>query len=137
MFGRPRKGGTNIDGNIGPLNGYLQANPVIHAPTTTTDFSPRLFQRYNIAAGQFEVQLDNGLHRKIGTGLRLPQVTYLYAANPRIPGQMRDNYGGFHKRGIDPQSYNNLVQNGPGAQPSNPGGPGKMAGNYLYNPGTT
>jgi len=119
----------------GPLNGYLTRASNRANPTTDKDHSPRLFPQYNGTGGQFDVQLNNGLRRRIGTGLRLP-VSYLYAAVPRVPGQQRDNQGGFHKHGIDPLSYQTLFDNGPGAQPANPGGPRKIAGDTFYNPGT-
>ena len=59
---------------------------------------------------------------------------YLWAVVPRIPGQTRDNFAGFHMRGIDPQSYAALIAVGPGSQPSNPGGPGKIAGRQYIPP---
>lgn len=59
---------------------------------------------------------------------------YLWAVAPRIPGQSRDNYGGFHARGIDPYSYAALIAQGPGSNPVNPGGPGKIAGRSYLNP---
>ena len=59
---------------------------------------------------------------------------YLWAVVPRIPGQTRDNFGGFHMRGIDPQSYAALLAAGPGSNPVNPGGPGKIAGRSYINP---
>jgi hypothetical protein len=59
---------------------------------------------------------------------------YLWAVVPRIPGQSRDNFAGFHMRGIDPQSYAALVAAGPGSNPVNPGGPGKIAGRSYINP---
>lgn len=59
---------------------------------------------------------------------------YLWAVVPRIPGQTRDNFAGFHMRGIDPQSYAALLAAGPGSNPVNPGGPGKIAGRSYINP---
>jgi hypothetical protein len=59
---------------------------------------------------------------------------YLWAVAPRIPGQSRDNFGGFHARGIDPYSYAALIAQGPGSNPVNPGGPGKIAGRSYLNP---
>jgi hypothetical protein len=119
----------------GELNGYLTRANNRANPSTDRDHSPRVFQEY-INTGQFDVQLNNGLHRRIGQGLRSPIVNYLYALTVQKSVGTHDDYGGKHKRGIDPLSYNALVQNGPGSQPANPGGPGKIASNYLYNPGT-
>lgn len=59
---------------------------------------------------------------------------YLWAVVPRIPGQTRGDFGGFHMRGIDPQSYAALIAAGPGSQPPNPGGPGKIAGRTYIPP---
>ncbi len=59
---------------------------------------------------------------------------YLWAVVPRIPGQTRDNFAGFHMRGIDPQSYAALIAAGPGSNPVNPGGPGRIAGKSYINP---
>jgi hypothetical protein len=121
-------------------NGNLTSSPRRHAPTTDLDSTPREYRRYVDASGFSHVQADNGLHRRVGSGLRGPLafVTYLYAMQPIIPGQTRDNYGGFHHpRGIDPQSYAQLWADGPGSQPVNPGGPGKIASNYFVNPGTS
>ena len=120
-------------------NGYLTATPNRHAPTTDKDSTPREYRRVVDASGFQHVQAINGLHRRIGQGLRGPLnfVSYLYAAMPIIPGQTRDNYGGFHHpRGIDPQSYAQLWADGPGSQPVNPGGPGRIAASHFVNPGT-
>lgn len=121
-------------------NGYLTRARNRAAPSTDKDSTPREFRRYVDASGFAHVQADNGLHRRVASGLRGPLafVNYLYAIQPIIPGQTRDNYGGFHHpRGIDPQSYAQLWADGPGAQPVNPGGPGKIASNYFVNPGTS
>jgi hypothetical protein len=124
---------------VGSVNGYLTANPSIHAPTTTTDHSVRDFRRF-VNVGQYDVQLRNGLRNGQGLGrMQVPGMiqSYLATSMPTIPGQRRDNWGGFHKRGIDPLSYAKLVSDGPGSQPQNPGGPGKIAAPTFYNPGTT
>lgn len=119
-------------------NGYLTKSPHRGIPTTDVDHSTREYQ-YPIDVGFRHVQINNGLFKRRAAGLRGPLnfVDWLYASYPIIPGQNRDNYGGFHKRGIDPQSYAQLWANGPGSQPVNPGGPGKIAAPYFYNPGTT
>ena len=119
------------------LNGYLTANPRIHAPDTTTDHSPVEFRRFVNASGAQDVQIWNGKQRRTGSGLRVPFVSYLYASVPQIPGQQRDNYGGFHKHGMGPQQYNRVWQAGPGSQPQDSGGVRQMMGDYLQNPGTS
>jgi hypothetical protein len=120
-------------------NGYLTSKPDRAAPQTDVDHAPREFRRYVDASGFSHVQANNGLWSRRGSGLMGPiaYVDFLAQSVPTIPGQNRDNYGGFHKaRGIDPQSYQQLWNNGPGAQPVNPGGPGKIAADYFINPGT-
>lgn len=121
------------------LNGFLRSVPNRHAPTTDRDYSPREFRRYVDASGAQQVMLNNGMRNRIATGLRVPFVSYLYAAEPRIPGQMRDDYGGKHKRGIGPLQYRNAFREGPGSQPMDPGGTQsrQMMGDYLYNPMTS
>lgn len=121
-------------------NGYLTASRNRHAPTTDLDSTPREFARIIDASGFKHVQANNGLWKRRGSGLRGPLnfVNYLYASTPVIPGQTRDNYGGFHHpRGIDPQSYAQIWSDGPGSQPVNPGGPGRIAADYYINPGTS
>lgn len=121
-------------------NGFLTAKPDRRSATSDVDHSPRLFQHYALVDGGLrDVQLLNGKQRRTGSGLMGPIAyqNYLSQAQPIIPGQGRDSWGGFApKRGIDPQSYATLWANGPGAQPVNPGGPGKIAADYFINPGT-
>lgn len=118
------------------LNGYLTRSPNRSAPSTDIDHSPIEFRRYVNASGAQDVQLWNGLQRRIGSGLRLP-VSYLYASVPQIPGQMRDNYGGMHKHGIGPLEYQNIWRQGPGSQPQAPGGVRQIMGDYIQNPMTS
>ena len=120
---------------VGLLNGYLREG--VRKPPPDLDTSPIEFRRFVNASGAQDVQLNNGLNRRIGSGLRVPFVSYLYAIVPSIPGQMRDDYGGKHKHGIGPLEYQNLVKNGPGSQPTNPGGVRQMMGNQFFNPGTS
>lgn len=121
----------------GVLNGYLTAAPNRHAPTTDKDHAPREFLRYANGSGISDVQLWNGLRKRVASGRRVPFVTFLYAANARIPGQMRDDYGGKHKHGIGPLEYQNIWRNGPGSQPADPGGTRQFYGDFLMNPGTS
>lgn len=123
---------------VGVINGFLTATPNRHAPTTDIDHSVRDFRRF-VNVGQYDVQLRNGLRNGQRLGrMQVPGMiqTYLMNSTPYIPGQGRDNWGGFHKRGIDPLSYQKLVDDGPGSQPQNPGGPGRIAAAQFYNPGT-
>lgn len=101
------------------------------------DHTPRQFRRNVNASGLQDVQINNGLRWGVGRGNRfIPgfNVGYLYAAAPVIPGQQRGDAGGFHKRGPSPLNVQAMIQNGPGSQPANPGGPGQIAGTQLYNP---
>lgn len=83
-----------------------------------------------------DVQLNNGLHNRVASGKRIPYhgSGYLYAIQPQIPGQTRDNVGGYHRRGPSPYNVQDLFTAGPGAQPEHPGGPGKIAAPTFINP---
>lgn len=119
------------------MNGFLTAKQNRHAPTTDANNAPKEFQHYVDASGFTHEQLNNGLHRKIATGRTSQlghQAPYLTTIVPIIPGQTRDNFGGYLPKGIDPQSYSALIDAGPGSQPVNPGGVGKIAANYYVNP---
>jgi hypothetical protein len=98
------------------------------------DYTPINFRRkMGDVSGVSNVQLINPVATTSRKRIVLYTAAgYLWAIVPRIPGQTRDNFAGFHTRGIDPQSYAALIAAGPGSQPSNPGGPGKIAGrNYI------
>lgn len=86
--------------------------------------------------GVTDVQLNNGLRNKIGTGKRIPYngTGYLYAIQPIIPGQTRDNVAGFHRKGPSPYNVGDVFSDGPGSQPEHPGGPGKIAAPTFINP---
>lgn len=83
-----------------------------------------------------DVQLNNGLQRGIASGKRIPYhgAGYLYAVQPQIPGQTRDNVSGYHRRGPSPYNVQDLFTSGPGSQPEHPGGPGKIAAPTFINP---
>lgn len=107
-------------------------------PSLDIDTLPHQFRRYVNASGVQDMQLHNGMHNRILTGLRIPYLGtgYLFAVVPRIPGQTRGDVAGFHSRGPSPLNYQALWQQGPGSQPSNPGGPGRIAGPQFINPMT-
>lgn len=119
-------------------NNGLVRKPNRQAPTTDVDRLPHQFRRHVNASGVQDVQLLNGLANGIASGKRTPYhgSGYLYAAAPRIPGQTRGDVGGFHTRGPSPLNYDSFWQAGPGSQPANPGGPGRIAGPQFYNPMT-
>jgi hypothetical protein len=83
-----------------------------------------------------DVQLNNGLHNGVASGRRINYsgAGYLYAIQPQIPGQTRDNASGYHRRGPSPYNVQDLFTAGPGAQPEHPGGPGKIAAPRFINP---
>src|SRR5215469_992732 len=106
------------------------------------DATPRQFRRNVNASGLQDVQILNGLWRGVGRGVRaIPGFmnygnAYLYASNAIIPGQQRGDAGGFQQRGPSPYNVQNWLNNGPGSQPVNPGGPGRIAGPNIINPMT-
>lgn len=118
-------------------NGSLVAKRNRQAPTSDVDTLPHQFRQY-VNVGARDVQIWNGLRWRVGAGIRkpMPGTGFLYAIVPRIPGQQRGDVAGFHKRGPSPLNVQNLWQAGPGSQPSNPGGPGTVAGPTLINPMT-
>jgi hypothetical protein len=106
-------------------NGGLVRKPNRRAPSSDVDILPHQFRRYVNASGVQDVQLLNGLGNGRLAGWRIPYfgAGWLFAAAPRIPGQQRGDVAGFHPRGPSPLNYENMWQQGPGSQPSNPGGP--------------
>lgn len=106
------------------------------APSSDVDTLPHQFRRYVNASGVQDVQLANGLRNGVAAGWRIPYLGagWLFAAAPRIPGQTRGDVGGFHVRGPSPLNYDQMWQNGPGSQPANPGGPGRIAAPAFVNP---
>lgn len=118
-------------------NGTLTAATNRAAPSTDVDHSGREFRRFVNASGAQDMQIYNGLQRFTAFGRRIPWVTYLYVVEPRIPGQRRDNYGGFVNKGPGPLEFQQLYQQTAGSQPQAPGGVGQIMGDSLYNPGTS
>jgi len=120
------------------LKGMVVAKPNRRAPTCDVDTTPIQFRRYVGASGVHEVQLRNGLWHRVGAGKRTAYrgTHYLFNVAPLIPGQTRQDAAGYHKRGPDPLSIAAMKQAGPGSQPANPGGPGKIAGSLFINPMT-
>lgn len=105
------------------------------APTSDVDRSTWLARRF-INMGVKEVQLNNGLRYGVGRGKRVGYrgTGYMYAVMPIIPGQTRDNVAGFHRHGPSPYTMQDVWEQGPGAQPEHPGGPGKIAATTFINP---
>lgn len=118
-------------------NNSMVAKPNRQSPTCDADVKPHQVRRY-VNMSVTDVQLNNGLRYGVASGRRIPYVGtgYLYAVMPQIPGQTRDNAAGFHVRGPSPLNVQTLWEQGPGSQPANPGGPGKIAAPLFVNPMT-
>lgn len=121
-----------------PYNGGLRLRMNRLPPTTDADLLPHQSRSYVDASGALAVQINNGLHNRVAAGLRIPYfgTGWLFAAAPRIPGQTRGDVAGFHRRGPSPLNWQSMWQSGPGSQPDNPGGPGRIAAPRFVNPMT-
>jgi hypothetical protein len=119
-------------------NGGLRRKLNRQAPESDVDILPHQLRRFVNASGAQDVQLINGLQNGIATGLRIPYhgSGWLFMAAPRIPGQTRGDVAGFHKRGPSPLNWAAMWERGPGSQPENPGGPGRIAAPRFINPMT-
>lgn len=119
-------------------NRSLRPNPRRQAPTCDMDMLPHPYRRVVDASGILQPQLQNGLRWRVGSGKRWAYAAagYLYAAFPTIPGQTRGDQAGFHRKAPAPINVQALWESGPGAQPQNPGGPGKIAAPFFVNPMT-
>lgn len=117
------------------FNGHEFRKPNRQAPQSDQDFYPYLIRRFTNMSVT-DVQLHNGLRWGVASGRRVAYngVGYLNVVQPIIPGQMRDNVAGWHRKGPSPYRVNNVFQSGPGSQPANPGGPGKIAAPSFVNP---
>lgn len=117
-------------------NGLIYRKRNRQAPDSDVDGLPHEYRRVVNASGSQDVQLINGLQNGIAAGLRIPYfgAGWLFAAAPRIPGQTRGDVAGFHMRGPSPLNYDAMWQAGPGSQPDNPGGPGRIAAPTFVNP---
>lgn len=127
--------GTAIYPMMG-YNGLVTKAPNRRSPENDLTHVPREFRRF-VDNSAHPVQLNNGLRYSAGMGKRIPWVGYTYASVPKIPGQTRDNYGGFVNHGIGPLEYQSMYDAGPGSQPTNPGGVRQISGQFIYNPGTS
>jgi hypothetical protein len=106
--------------------------------SSDADLLPHQVRNFVNASGAQDVQLVNGLQNGIAAGWRIPYrgAGWLFMAAPRIPGQQRGDVAGFHRRGPSPLNWEQMWNNGPGAQPDNPGGPGRIAAPRFVNPMT-
>jgi len=132
---------TAVHTKPAPMQGYnggLRRKLNRQAPECDADILPHQFRNFVDASGVQSVQILNGMANRRLTGYRWPYrgAGYLYAVVPRIPGQTRGDVGGFHLRGPSPLNYQALWEVGPGSQPDNPGGPGRIAAARFVNPMT-
>lgn len=130
--------GPTLTGSVYPMqniNGCETRKANRRPSQSDVDMSPWPIRRFT-NMGTSDVQLNNGLAYGVASGKRINYqgTGYLYAVQPIIPGQTRDNVAGFHRRGPSPYNVNDLYTAGPGAQPEHPGGPGKIAAPTFINP---
>lgn len=119
-------------------NGGLRPKANRQAPSCDEDVLPRIFRRYVNASGAQDVQIQNGMRWGTLSGRRLlyAGAGYLFGTVPTIPGQTRGDQAGFHRRGPSPINYTAMWDAGPGSNPRNPGGPGRIAAPIYVNPMT-
>lgn len=132
---------TGVHTREAPMQGYnggLRRKLNRQAPETDADILPHQLRRFVNASGAQDAQLINGLQNGIAAGFRYPYrgAGWLFMAAPRIPGQTRGDVAGFHARGPSPLNYAQMWEQGPGSQPDNPGGPGRIAAPRFVNPMT-
>lgn len=132
--------GPTLNGTVYPMMSYNNCEtrkPNRRPSQQDVDLSPMPLRRYT-NVGTHDVQLNNGLHNGVASGRRINYAGsgYLYGVMPIIPGQTRDNVGGFHRKGPSAYTVQDVFTAGPGSQPDHPGGPGKIAGATFINPMT-
>lgn len=132
---------TGVHTDVSPMKSYnngLVPKLNRQAPSADADILPHQLRRFVDASGVQSVQIINGMQNGILSGLRIPYrgAGWLFMAAPIIPGQTRGDVAGFHKRGPSPLNYQQFWQQGPGSQPDNPGGPGRIAAPTFVNPMT-
>lgn len=133
--------GTGLHTRPAPMTPYnygIRRKLNRQAPDSDVDVLPHQVRNFVNASGAQDVQIINGLQNAIMAGHRMTYMGagYLFMAAPRIPGQTRGDVSGFHARGPSPINYQNMWQQGPGSQPDNPGGPGRIAAPRFVNPMT-
>lgn len=127
-----------------PYNGMMTPNPA-RLNGSDVERTPVIFRQYVDASGIHEVQLLNGVGQismsRWDSTANLPgfprKTGWLYAVSQIIPTHQWKDAAGFHKRGPAPQNVQNIWEAGPGSQPENPGGPGKIASPAFVNPMTS
>lgn len=109
-------------------------NPNVLYGQADMENAPTTFARYNMRWG--DVQLNNGWMRtNFGKRFAFRNTGYLNNIVPTIPGQTRlsgTTPNSFPMRGPAPSQWQFHVDNGPGSQPSTPGGPGYVMGSVAH-----
>lgn len=139
--GRPAGPSYGVSIPPAPMQGYnngLQRKWNRLPSTSDADRLPHQLRNFVDASGAQQMQIGNGLQNGILAGKRIPYrgAGYLFMASPIIPGQTRGDVAGFHARGPSPLNYQSMWDAGPGSQPDNPGGPGRIAAPTFVNPMT-
>lgn len=122
-----------------PYNNRVIPNPARNNGSDL-DLTPIQFRQYVNASGAQEMQLLNGvgqISQKRVDSTAGGRVGYLYAVSQIVPTTSWKDAAGFHKRGPAPVNVQNIWEAGPGSQPANPGGPGKIASPAFVNPMTS
>ena len=132
---------TGLHTDVAPMQSYnnsMASKPNRQAPSTDVDRLPHQLRRVVNASGAQDVQIINGMQSKILSGRRWGYrgAGWFALSAPIIPGQTRGDVAGFHKRGPSPLNYDAMWNAGPGSQPDNPGGPGRIAAPQFFNPMT-
>lgn len=113
-------------------------NPNILYGQDDMENAPTTFAR--IATRWADVQLSNGWQNtNYGKRFTFSNTGYLASVVPVEPGATRlsgRQQGDFPMRGPAPSQWDFHVNNGPGSQPSYPGGPGFVMGQAV-NPGNS
>jgi hypothetical protein len=135
--------GLPIQAHVGngpyyPMQNYnglttSDVNAVVSNTGVIKDRRPYGQRRYN-NMGYTDVQLNNGMRWKTLTGTTWSPYPVGQAFVPYIPGQTRGDAAGFVKRGPSTYNIQDWYNQGPGSQPTHPGGPGTVAGPQIYNP---
>lgn len=127
-----------------PYNGMMTPNRARNNGSDQ-EHTPVMFRQFVAASGVHDVQLKNGVGQismlRVDSTATMPgfpkKTGYLYAVSQIIPTHQWKDAAGFHPRGPAPQNVQNVWEAGPGSQPANPGGPGKIAAPAFVNPMTS
>jgi hypothetical protein len=109
-------------------------NPHIQYGQDDLTNAPTTFARFRTRWGG--IQLSNGVMRtNFGRRFTFQRTGYLNNVVQTVPGQSRlsgTTPSNFPMRGPAPSQWQFHVDNGPGSQPSTPGGPGQIMGRITH-----